>query len=384
MSKSIMLMTLALLFVSIFAGAFNIQTVRASPGTIYIRADGSIDPPTAPISTADNLTYTFTASIYTDEQVPSAIEVQRSDITVDGNGYTLEGNGEFGFGFNLHNTVNVTITNVTIRDFYFGIFINSSSCSIICGNTIAGDYFGIGLTHSNCSLIMENKVVDNYDGIHLSMSSNNSVVGNVVTSNYHGINLQYSSENSICGNNVTAGEWYGILLNVGSSNNRVSENIIANNGYQQAFAGLSVWGNSSNNIIYHNNLINNSAKVDDSVNIWDDGYPSGGNYWSDYSGVDMCNGRYQNITGGDSIGDSPHIINENNQDRYPLMRPYGTPIPGDVNLDGTVDIFDIVIVALEFGHPPPPIVDLRADVNKDGLVDIFDIVIVALHFGETG
>jgi uncharacterized repeat protein (TIGR01451 family) len=59
-------------------------------------------------------------------------------------------------------------------------------------------------------------------------------------------------------------------------------------------------------------------------------------------------------------------------------------IPGDINTDGIVDIFDIVIVALEFGHPPPPIVDLRADVNKDGLVDIFDIVVVALHFGETG
>jgi len=49
-----------------------------------------------------------------------------------------------------------------------------------------------------------------------------------------------------------------------------------------------------------------------------------------------------------------------------------------------VNIVDIVVVALEFGHPPPPIVDLRADVNKDGLVNIVDIVIVALHFGETG
>jgi len=56
---------------------------------------------------------------------------------------------------------------------------------------------------------------------------------------------------------------------------------------------------------------------------------------------------------------------------------------GDLNRDWIVDIFDIVIVALEFGHPPPPIVDMRADVNKDGLVDIFDIVVVALHFGET-
>ena len=57
--------------------------------------------------------------------------------------------------------------------------------------------------------------------------------------------------------------------------------------------------------------------------------------------------------------------------------------PGDINHDGVVNIVDIVIVALEFGRPPPPIVDLRADVNKDGIVNIIDIVIVAVHFGET-
>ncbi len=58
-------------------------------------------------------------------------------------------------------------------------------------------------------------------------------------------------------------------------------------------------------------------------------------------------------------------------------------IPGDVNGDFTVDIFDITTVALQFGRPPPPISDLRADVNDDGILDIFDITIVALHFGET-
>ena len=55
---------------------------------------------------------------------------------------------------------------------------------------------------------------------------------------------------------------------------------------------------------------------------------------------------------------------------------------GDLNRDSTVDIFDIVIVALQFGRPPPPITDPRADVNKDGTIDIFDIAIVAIHFGE--
>ena len=56
---------------------------------------------------------------------------------------------------------------------------------------------------------------------------------------------------------------------------------------------------------------------------------------------------------------------------------------GDVYWDWTVDIFDLAVVATQFGRPPPPISDSRADINKDGTVDIFDVVVVAVHFGET-
>jgi hypothetical protein len=61
------------------------------------------------------------------------------------------------------------------------------------------------------------------------------------------------------------------------------------------------------------------------VNFWDVDYPSGGNYWSDYGGVDVYSGPYQNETGSDGIGDTPYILDENNIDHYPLMNYY-TPI----------------------------------------------------------
>jgi len=101
----------------------------------------------------------------------------------------------------------------------------------------------------------------------------------------------------LSGNNVTANNWYGIRLD-----------------------------SSGNNVFYHNNFINNTQHVYvvtlGFANSWDDGYPSGGNYWSDYDGVDFCSGSYQNESGSDGMGDTPYVIDEDNQDNYPLMKPY--------------------------------------------------------------
>jgi plastocyanin len=59
-------------------------------------------------------------------------------------------------------------------------------------------------------------------------------------------------------------------------------------------------------------------------------------------------------------------------------------IPGDVNGDDVVDIFDAVAIALAFGATPvDPNWNINADITNDDLIDIFDIVIVAIHFGET-
>jgi len=55
--KKISGLMLSLFLISMLTSALNIQSIKAS-GTIYIRADGSIDPLTAPIK-LDGDTYTL-------------------------------------------------------------------------------------------------------------------------------------------------------------------------------------------------------------------------------------------------------------------------------------------------------------------------------------
>jgi parallel beta-helix repeat protein len=102
-----------------------------------------------------------------------------------------------------------------------------------------------------------------------------------------------------------------------SANNSVTENYFFANG----FCAVD-FDNSANNSFYHNNVNNlgsNYTVYRAGNTVWDDGYPSGGNYWSDYTGVDLNSGPNQNLIGSDGIGDTPYIIDANNSDHYPLV-----------------------------------------------------------------
>jgi parallel beta-helix repeat protein len=304
---------LCLLSVSSITGL--IQVVKADGGTIYIRADGSIDPPTAPIYTADNITYTLTGNITADAD---GIMIERDNIVLSGAGYIVTGSGS-GNGIDLINRNSVTIKNTNIENFDYGAYLENSSNKTISGNNVANNVGGIGLDYSvNNSVNGNNITANNGDGITLGSSSNNSVSGNNITANnWNGIHLDSSSNSSISGNNITANKVYGVGLYSSSNYNSISgNNITANNG-----VGVSL-GSSSSNSIFHNNFVNNNVQVystSDSANIWDGGYPSGGNYWSDYNGTDLKTGPYQNETGSDGIGDTPYIIDSSNQDNLPLM-----------------------------------------------------------------
>jgi hypothetical protein len=90
--------------------------------------------------------------------------------------------------------------------------------------------------------------------------------------------------------------------------NYITENLVQNFG-----TGVALH-DAAGNLIFHNDFIGNTLQAFDNMadplNAWDDGYPSGGNFWSDYGGSDA---------GGDGIGDTPYVIDADSQDDYPLI-----------------------------------------------------------------
>jgi parallel beta-helix repeat protein len=327
---------LMLLLTNMLILAFNIQPVKAAGG-IIIRADGAIDPPTAPIL-RDGDVYTFSDNIF------DSIVVESSNIIVDGNGYTLQGSGSES-GFELDGVNNVTIQNTNIQTFSYGINLYDSYNNTISGNNITDNNNGIVLDGSS-NTISGNTITNNeFAGIRLDGSSDNTISGNTITNNeFAGIRLDGSSDNTISGNNITNNNAHGVSIYGSSDNtiygNNITHNYVYNEIYKEYhYAGIYIYGSSnfntisgnnitdnsygievhgSDNTIFHNNFINNQNQIylSDAINTWDDGYPSAGNYWSDYTGVDAD---------GDGIGDTPYIIDENNQDNYPLVNQFIIP-----------------------------------------------------------
>jgi len=258
---------------------------------------------------------------------------ETSNSTISANNITA--NNDYGIWLESSSNYNSIVGNDIKNNGEDGIAVYSSNCNNISGNNItANNRYGIVIESSSYNSIVGNDIKNNGDnGIALRYSSNyNSISGNNIKNNRYGIWLYYSNYNNISGNNMTANNDYGIHF-WGSFNNSIVRNNIKNNTY-------GIWlSESSNNKIYHNNFIDNTYQAYSYYsNVWDDGYPSGGNYWSNYIGVDVKSGSNQDLPGSDGIGDTPYVIDADNVDHYPLMVPYGAPPPATYTLTITATV----------------------------------------------
>jgi len=218
---------------------------------------------------------------------------------------------------------NLTVNPDTFQNIGYLAFVNCTNIIIERFNAISSNLPNLLLVQTTNSII---KNINITAGIQIIFSSNITLKDIDVYSTSYGLSFKFSDGNKISSSDIYSNN-FGIYLD-GSYNNILVNNTISNNG-----VGIRLGGNPSvNNLICHNNFVNNSRQVDYEVlevppmywvNIWDNGYPSGGNYWSDYTRVDLHRGLYQNDTGSDGIGDVPYVIDENNKDLYPLMGPFG-------------------------------------------------------------
>jgi parallel beta-helix repeat protein len=200
----------------------------------------------------------------------------------------------------------------------------------------------------------------------------------VTANNRYGICIEDQSNGNIVSSNYVAGNSVGIVLKLDSEYCTISQNTICQN-----YRGIYI-EDSTHSTIYGNDFTDNYQQVYMSsaglMNYWHNGYPSGGNCWSDYSGADLFSGTYQNESGSDGIGDTPYVIDTSNIDSYPLM----PTTPGDINHDSIVDIFDAILLANAFNSiSGDPNWNPTADINNDNTVDIFDAIILSNNFGKT-
>jgi parallel beta-helix repeat protein len=307
----------------------------------------------------------------------------------------------------LVNCTRMTVQNLNLTKNGDGILLAFTTESIIHGNDMTNNCHGISVVgcDSPNNIISGNNVTDNIGGIRLSYSSSNTILGNNVTNNGSGIHVEMSGgdivENNIrengCGISLSMSGGANISENMITENNLGIEvgwyaygNSITGNNIMRNDRGIFFW-ESGNTRIYNNNFVDNTDQIDpDSygVHVWDDGYPSGGNYWSDYSDrypsvVDEFHGENQDVPGSDEVWDSAYEIDADNHDRYPLVEPWSPPTP-DVNRDGIVNVKDLTIVSLSYGSfCTEPDYNRKADLNYDCVVEMKDLSAVARNLLKT-
>lgn len=211
------------------------------------------------------------------------INIASSNVTFDGAGYTIAGNGNTNsVGVSIispdysEGLINVSVKNLKLTDWGTGISSEGSLLSShgnrygnISNNTI-NTYFGIKISYSgnytiannnagmylhksSGNTITENNAISK-GGIYITYSLNNILIKNDISSNEYGIYMSYAEDNIIANNRITGSTQTGISLGEPWPRN----NTIINNYLSLNKCGIDIAGNGANNTIAGNKIISNS------------------------------------------------------------------------------------------------------------------------------
>lgn len=340
---------LTCLLISVSFANANFTPLPPLPTPIYIKSDGSVDPPTAPIQKTGD-TYKLTCNIN------NTVVIQRSNLVLDGDGYTITKPSvntsdlmipqDWLPGIRVADVSNVKIVNFSFEGCITGIIVDNSTNITIFHNLFRETLTGMVVYRSSYVEVVGNNLFLKKQtfatGITFQPSSgsqhvrieSNLIVGNSKeVPNYDMQPEEYGMwggfENSVVTKNTITNVSGIALYNIGAKN-CIAHNNFENNTHGILINGLYTW---CNNTIYGNNFNNN---YENAVNGYVRNWPvdfwcncSIGNYWSDYTGEDKDS---------DGLGDTPYIIQltyedhhqqktvEQGRDTYPAMKPFDIPV----------------------------------------------------------
>jgi nitrous oxidase accessory protein len=272
-----------------------------------------------------------------------ALNISADWVSISGITILMDADYSYEAAISLFNASWCVLTKNNVSNHYStGILLQYSHNNVISENMVTRSWYGIQLEESDDNLIEGNILTDDGNAILLHVSNGNTVVSNNASANHrNGIMVKSSNNNTIADNTASSNEWGdGIYLSQ-SESNKIYRNVLTFNSVH----GISLW-QSSNNTVYHNRIADNTYQAyDNGDNAWDNGYPSGGNYWGDYLEEDQMCGQDQNLPGGDGIGDlSYNISGGNNRDRYPFQMYIDAPECDGTNIHQVLLFWAVVVV----------------------------------------
>jgi parallel beta-helix repeat protein len=216
----------------------NFTPLPELPTPIYVKEDGTIEGAEEAIQKTGN-TYVFVRN------VNKTIEIQKDNIVLDGNGFTLTKPPEIntaGLMTPIGWFPSIRIAgkdNITIRNIMF------DKC-----------YTSLSVENSSNILIIQSTMRSGNEGIYMSSGSYCSIIGNEIIDNAHaGLKISDSTFLSIAYNIISRNHGHGGWIAVSYSN--ISRNDISYNSAPNVGIGLYLYGANSHNYIFENNFINN-------------------------------------------------------------------------------------------------------------------------------
>ena len=248
------------------------------------------------------------------------LEVVASNVTIDGNGHTLDGRDGFGtHGIRVMNGETVDrlfVQNLTVTDFAYGISLyNTTNSTIVFVNASSNTYDGIMTSGGADNLIACNVIHQDDDGINLTGTDRTVVINNTVTENFRGSGIHLAGGADgvrLLANRIGYND-EGIEVEE-TANSEIAQNLI----WESRFYGLNL--TSAENLTVFDNYVRNRQNIRPPTGpftaTWNlsaatgpnlfGGSTIGGNFWGDLNRTGFSETHLDNDR--DGFVDVPYVL----------------------------------------------------------------------------